>query len=163
MQMHVAEWELSRLVPYERNPRLNDPHVDKMVASIREYGFRIPIIATSDGQIVDGHLRYKAALVMGLEAVPVIMAEGLTDAQVTAFRIMANKSVEWSRWDDELLRLELSTLEELGSDLLQTGFSDEELRKLLDADLGSVPEHGDGEKIKKTMHQCPKCGFEWKK
>ena len=107
MDLTVEMWPVERLVPYARNPRKNDEQVEKMAASIREFGFRIPVVAKSDGSVIDGHLRLKAALVLGLSEVPVALADDLTDAQVKAFRIMANKSAEWAAWDDGLLRLEL--------------------------------------------------------
>ena len=90
MQMNEIKfehWPTSRLTPYARNPRKNDHVVDQMAAAITEFGFRIPIIARSTGEVVDGHLRLKAALRLGLETVPVILADDLTPAQIKAFRI----------------------------------------------------------------------------
>jgi ParB-like chromosome segregation protein Spo0J len=85
-----------RLVGYVRNPRRNDEVVDRMMASIREYGFTIPILAQRDGTIVDGHLRLKAAKKLGLAEVPVVFCEGWTEAQVKAFRLLANRSATWA-------------------------------------------------------------------
>ena len=104
MELKVEMWPVERLVPYARNPRRNDEQVEKMAASIREFGFRIPVVAKSDGSVVDGHLRLKAALLLGLSEVPVALADDLTDAQVKAFRIMANKSAEWATWDNDLIQ-----------------------------------------------------------
>lgn len=126
-QIQNEYWPLSRLLPYARNPRKNDDVVDKMVSSIREFGFKIPIIAKSDGTIVDGHLRLKAAKKLGMENVPVIVADDLTDAQVKAFRILANKSANWAAWDEDLLKLEFEDLKELDFDLELTGFTPEEI------------------------------------
>ena len=81
--------------------------VYKMVACIKEFGFRIPIVAKSDGSVVDGHLRLKAAKKLGLKEVPVVIADDLSEAQVKAFRLVANQSANWAEWDEELLRLEL--------------------------------------------------------
>lgn len=106
----VEQWPLDRLVEYACNPRKNDDHVDRMCAVLREFGFRIPIVAKSDGTVIDGHLRLKAARQLGLEAVPVTLADELTDAQVKAFRLSANRSANWAEWDDELLALELQDL-----------------------------------------------------
>lgn len=113
MQMNEIKfehWPTSRLTPYARNPRKNDHVVDQMAAAITEFGFRIPIIARSTGEVVDGHLRLKAALRLGLETVPVILADDLTPAQIKAFRILANRSATWADWDEDLLRLELEEL-----------------------------------------------------
>ena len=160
MDLTVEMWPVERLVPYARNPRKNDEQVERMAASIREFGFRIPVVAKSDGSVIDGHLRLKAALVLGLSEVPVALADDLTDAQVKAFRIMANKSAEWAAWDDGLLRLELEDLKELDYDLLLTGHELLELDDILkDAAVPeSFPEFDEGIK---TTHQCPKCGYEW--
>lgn len=129
--LQVEQWPIDRLVEYGRNPRKNDVHVDRMASMIREFGFRIPIVAKSDGTIADGHLRYKAARKLGLATVPVALADGLTDAQIKAFRLLANKSVSWAEWDEELLAIELSELRDLDFDLSLTGFDDLELDSLL--------------------------------
>lgn len=166
MELKVEMWPVERLVPYARNPRRNDEQVEKMAASIREFGFRIPVVAKSDGTVVDGHLRLKAALLLGLSGVPVALADDLTDAQVKAFRIMANKSAEWAAWDNDLLRLELEDLRELDYDLLLTGHELLEIEAILkdaaEPEPPAVPESFPkfDEGIK-TSHQCPKCGYEW--
>ena len=127
----VEQWDIDRLIPYARNPRKNDAVIDKMVSAIHEFGFRIPIIAKSDGTVVDGHLRLKAAKKLGLNTVPVALADELTDAQIKAFRLLANKSANWAEWDDELLRIELSELREEDFDISLTGFDDEEIDRML--------------------------------
>ena len=143
----VEHWPLERLIPYARNPRKNDQAVDRMCAAIREFGFRIPVVARSDGTVVDGHLRLKAAIRLGLPDVPVALADDLTEAQIKAFRLLANRSAAWAEWDDELLALELNDLQEVGFDLALTGFDAGELRSLLDdgpaaglTDENAVPE-----------------------
>src|SRR6516162_5259370 len=78
---------VASLIPYVRNPRKNDAVVDQMVASIREFGFKIPVLAKSNGDVVDGHLRLKAAQRLGITEVPVILCDEWTDAQVKAFRL----------------------------------------------------------------------------
>lgn len=109
-QLKVEYRKLDSLLPYARNPRKNDEAVERMAASIREFGFRIPILVDSNGTIIDGHLRLKAAHNLGLESVPVIIADGLTETQIKAFRLLANRSVAWAEWDEELLSLELQEL-----------------------------------------------------
>ena len=130
-KLTVEQWPIDRLIEYVRNPRKNDAKVDQMAAAIREYGFRIPIVAKSDGSVVDGHLRLKAARKLGLTEVPVALADELTDAQIKAFRLIANRSATWAEWDTELLRLELGELNVLGFDLTLTGFGEIELGSLL--------------------------------
>ena len=134
MQMNEIKfehWPTSRLLPYARNPRKNDHVVDQMAAAITEFGFRIPIIAKSTGEVVDGHLRLKAALRLGLETVPVILADDLTPAQIKAFRILANRSATWADWDEDLLRLELEELKLDDFDLALTGFDADELLEIM--------------------------------
>jgi hypothetical protein len=128
----VEHWPLERLIPYARNPRRNDEAVDRMCAAIREFGFRIPVVARSDGTVVDGHLRLKAAHRLELPTVPVALADGLSDAQIKAFRLLADRSANWAAWDDDLLKLELTDLQGIGFDLALTGFDAGELLSLLD-------------------------------
>lgn len=133
--MQLQEWPITRLQPYIRNPRRNDHAVAQMAAAIVEFGFRIPIVALSTGEVVDGHLRLKAAQHLGLETVPVVLADELMPAQIKAFRILANRSAAWAEWDEKLLSDEFADLLEAGFDLALTGFSDEEIDDLLgDAD-----------------------------
>ena len=127
-------WPIDRCVDYARNPRKNDHAVDGVAAAIREFGFRVPIVAKSDGTIVDGHLRLKAARKLGLTEVPVILADDMTDAQIKAFRLSVNKVAEWAEWDAGLLSLELQDLEEMGFDLSLTGFSADELSAMMGVD-----------------------------
>src|ERR1700681_2420805 len=89
-------WPIDRCVFYARNPRKNDAAVDRMAASIREFGFKIPILVRSSGEIIDGHLRLKAAQKLGLEELPVIVCDEWTPAQVKAFRLLANRSATWA-------------------------------------------------------------------
>src|SRR3979411_2734826 len=131
MQTEIQTWNIDRLVPYARNPRKNDVAVDRMCASIREFGFKCPILARSDGEVVDGHLRLKAARKLGIAEVPVILCDEWAPAQVKAFRLMVNRSVAWAGWDDELLGLELADLKGLDFDLDLTGFDSKELDRYL--------------------------------
>jgi hypothetical protein len=143
----IVERAVRDLVPYARNPRKNDAVVDQMAASIREFGFKVPILALSDGTIVDGHLRLKAAQKLKIDTVPVILCDEWTPAQVKAFRLMANRSVTWAEWDTELLRFEMEDLKSLDFDLELTGFGEEELARILEpaqieglTDPDSVPD-----------------------
>src|SRR4029077_7459485 len=88
-----------------------------MSSSIREFGFKIPVLARSDGEVVDGHLRLKAARNLGIAEVPVILCDEGGSPQVKAFRLMVNRSVTWADWDEELLALELHDIQESDFDL----------------------------------------------
>jgi hypothetical protein len=111
-------WDIDKLIPYVNNPRINDHAVDQLAAAIKEFGFKIPVIAKSDGTIVDGHLRYKAAKKLKLKKVPVILADDLTEAQIKAFRISVNKMSE------------MDSLKAMDFDLSLTGFTLDEISDL---------------------------------
>ena len=129
-------WPIQKLIEYARNPRKNDHAVDAVSAAIREFGFRVPIVAKSDGTVIDGHLRLKAAKKLGLETVPVLLGDDMTETQIKAFRLSVNKLAELAGWDDELLKLELTDLQDADFDLGLMGFSDEELDRLINGDAG---------------------------
>ena len=126
-KLTVEYWPIGRLKPYERNPRKNDKAVDRMRASIREFGFAIPVLARSTGEVIDGHLRLKAAVAEKIVELPVILCDGWTDAQVRAFRLMVNRSVTWADWDLDALALEFGELKALEFDLSLTGFDSREI------------------------------------
>lgn len=161
----LEEWKVSDLIEYARNPRKNDHAVDKVAAAIREFGFRVPILAKSDKTVVDGHLRLKAAKKLGLETVPVMLCDDMTDAQIKAFRISVNRVAEFAEWDEELLRIEFAELADMGFDLELTGFDAEEMASLLDIsfDDNTPPTPDDFSEVDETdmAHTCPKCGFEF--
>jgi site-specific DNA-methyltransferase (adenine-specific) len=138
----IQHWPIEKLIPYARNPRINDHAVEQMAGVISEFGFRIPIIARSSGEVVDGHLRLKAAHKLGLTTIPVALADTLSDAQIKAFRLLANRSATWADWDDDLLKLELEELQSCDFDLSLTGFDVGELAELLadDGDDGLTDE-----------------------
>jgi len=144
----LESWPTDSLIEYARNPRKNDHAVDRVAAAIREFGFRVPILAKSDKTIVDGHLRLKAAKKLGLEEVPVLLCDDMTDIQVRAFRLSVNKVSEFADWDDEMLRVELDALGEDGFDLELTGFSLDEVQALSFDDEAEteMPELADGDK-----------------
>ncbi len=154
--MQIQNIPTENLVEYARNPRKNDAVVDKMVACIKEFGFRIPIVAKSDGTVVDGHLRLKAARKLGLEEVPVVNADDLTEAQIKAFRLVANQSANWTEWDEELLKLEFKDLEDLNYDLELTGFDLEDIQKQLDELEGkTVVEEDDFDESEMSQEETP--------
>lgn len=127
--MQIVEKELSWLKPYANNPRDNESAVEPVAKSIKEFGFKVPIVATSDGEIINGHTRFKASKLLGLEKVPVIIADDLTDEQIKAFRLADNKVSEFSNWNEDKLRDELKQLE---MDMTEFGFEFTELTELLE-------------------------------
>jgi DNA modification methylase len=126
-KLRVEYWPIERLRPYEHNPRRNDKAVDRIRASIREFGFAVPILAKSDGEVIDGHLRLKGAIAEKIREVPVIPCDDWTEAQVRAFRLMVNRSVSWAEWDLDALALEFGELKALEFDLTLTGFDPREI------------------------------------
>ena len=130
-ELTLQHWPIERLIDYARNPRQNDHAVEQMASVITEFGLRIPVVAKSTGELVDGHLRLKAARRLGLTTVPVVLADELTDAQIKAFRLLANRSASWAQWDEALLALELEDLKLAEFDLALTGFDEEEISRLL--------------------------------
>src|ERR1700720_3658494 len=106
MDYKIEIWSIEKLVFYARNPRKNDAAVDRMCASLREFGFKIPVLARSDGEVVDGHLRLKAAKKLGITEIPVILCDEWTEAQVKACRLLVNRSATWADFDEELLAFE---------------------------------------------------------
>jgi ParB-like chromosome segregation protein Spo0J len=172
--MNIQIRNIDDIRPYENNPRINDAAVDAVAASLKEFGFRQPIVVDKDGVIIVGHTRYKAAQKLGLEKVPVHVAADLTEAQIKAYRIADNQSATLAEWDYDLLPIELQELNNMDFDLGVLGFDEKELAELLASqvkdgltDEDAVPEPpkvavtrpGDlyllGGKVK-----CPKCGKE---
>ena len=148
-RLEIRHLPTGSLSHYQNNPRRNDPAVDRLIPLLREFGLRSPLLVRQiDGQteVVDGHLRLKAATKMGLAEVPTVDVSDLSEAQVRALRLAMNKSAEFAEWDDELLAQELRAIEALGLGLDLTGFGDEELARLLNAgsdgltDPDDVPE-----------------------
>lgn len=109
--------KLSSIKPYEKNARKNDEAVDYVAASIKEFGFRQPIVIDKDNIIVAGHTRYKASKKLGLKEVPCVVADDLTEEQIKAYRLADNKVAEKSEWDFELLDFELKDISEIDMEL----------------------------------------------
>jgi DNA modification methylase len=142
--MDVVELPLAQLIPYARNPRKNDSAVATVAASLKEFGWRQPIVVDEEMVILAGHTRLEAARQLGLASAPVHIARGLTPAQARAYRLMDNRASENAEWDEALLGLELGDLQGDGFDLTLTGFDDTELNRLL-AGLGDEAETREGE------------------
>lgn len=133
--MKIELWPLSNVKPYPNNPRLNDEAVDAVAASLREFGFRQPIVVDVEGVIICGHTRWKAAQKLGLEKVPVHVAKDLSPEQIKAYRIADNQTASLAEWDYDLLPIELGELQAANYDLGLLGFDQDELAKLLGGEL----------------------------
>lgn len=144
--MKVQTVPIASVVPYARNPRKNAGAVAKVAASLREFGWRQPIVVDGEMVVVVGHTRLLAAQQLGMAEVPVHVAEGLTANQIKAYRLADNRVHEEADWDDELLALEIADLRDAGLDLALTGFDDDELARLtiepeaMAGDADAVPE-----------------------
>lgn len=144
IKKQIVYKKIDEIHPYANNPRFNDDAVKYVANSIKEFGFQNPMIIKSDGEIICGHTRYKAALELGLKEVPCIVADDLTDEQIKAFRIIDNKTNDMASWNDDLLGLEMKDL--LGEfDMTDYGFGDFEI-SMLTEDM--EPEDYDGDLIK---------------
>ena len=143
--MQIRQIAIGELRPYKNNPRKNEQAVDKVLASIKEFGFKVPVIIDKDNVIVTGHTRYKAALQLGLTEVPCIIADDLTPKQIRQYRLADNRTAEFSKWDNDLLNFELS---EIDLDMTQFGFEapEEEVKEdefIVNLDRTPVTKHGD--------------------
>ena len=118
--MQIYDKRLDEIKPYENNPRHNDNAVDAVANRIREFGFKVPIVVDSEGVIVAGHTRYKAAKKLGLQTVPCLVADDLNEEQINAFRLADNKVGELATWDLDTLKVELDNIGEI--DLSGMGF-----------------------------------------
>jgi ParB-like chromosome segregation protein Spo0J len=166
---------VSSIVPYARNSKLHPKEqVDKIARQISEVGFLVPIIVDKDRVVIAGHGRLEAAKSLGLEQVPVIVADHLTEGQAKAFRIADNKVAE-SEWDFPMLAFELGSLEHMELDLTLSGFDMQEARSILQSINGSDPSGLPGgagspktgatelseDDFQEFQHTCPKCSFQW--
>ena len=130
--MNIVNIKLDKLIPYINNPRNNENAIDKVASSIQEFGFKVPIVVDKDNVVINGHTRLLASKKLGLEEVPCIVADDLSEAQIKAFRIADNKVSEYSTWDMELLQIELEALCEMGIDMEITGFNEIECMEMLE-------------------------------
>ena len=155
--MKVIEIGVEKLKAYEKNPRKNDNAVEAVANSIKEFGFKVPIVIDENFTILAGHTRLKAAKKLGIKKVPCVIADDLTDEQAKAFRLADNKTGELANWDFDLLLEELSGIDDF--DMSEFGF--EPLPEIeIDDDAVDVGDASAKEKEPKTC-QCPKCGFEF--
>ena len=149
--MDIVNKLLTELVPYENNPRNNKDAVEYVAESIREFGFKIPLVIDKNNVIVCGHTRYLAAERLGMKELPCIIADDLTDEQINAYRLADNKVHEYSEWDFEMLQSELDGITEI--DMGKFLFVPEDKKEAKEAK--EKKSHND-----KTI-VCPKCGNEF--
>lgn len=126
--MKIIEMDISEVIPYANNPRDNSKAIDAVAASIREFGFKVPVVIDRNNILITGHTRLEAAKKLGITKIPAIRAADLTDAQVKAFRLADNKVAEIATWDDKALAAELQALDDMDFDMSDFGFADDELR-----------------------------------
>jgi len=138
--MKVELVAIDQVIPYARNPRINAHAIEKVAASIKEFGFRQPIVTDKELVIVVGHVRFEAAKRLGLKKVPVHVATELTPEQIKAYRITDNRVGEESEWDKALLQLEITELDDASYDTGTLGFNAEELKEI----QASLDELADG-------------------
>lgn len=127
--MEIITKKVTDLKPYEKNPRKNDNAVKYVAESIKEFGFKVPIVIDKDNVIVCGHTRYKAAKQLKIKEVPCIVADDLTDEQIKAYRLADNKVAEQAEWDFELLSDEIDSIFDIDMSEFGFDFDDEEEEK----------------------------------
>lgn len=154
-KLNIIYKKLTEIMPYERNPRNNDEAVDKVAESIKEFGFKVPIVVDAAGVIVAGHTRYKAAKTLGIEEVPCIIADDLNPYQISAFRLADNKVAEFSGWDFSMLEVELSEIDGF-VDMKNFGFEGNGEMPDIDSLFDDAPPEKQNEEPKTIV--CPHCG-----
>jgi|TARA_X000001382_G_scaffold76787_1_gene53731 ParB family chromosome partitioning protein len=159
--MKIKSIETNKILPYINNPRKN-LNIDKVASSIKEFGFQQPIVIDKNNIIIVGHTRFEAAKKLGLKEVPVQVAD-LNENQSKAYRIADNRLNGDSRWDNQLLNIEVKDLLENNINIELLGFNPGELDTLL-TEVNINEENENFEEISeplKTKNQCPSCGYEW--
>lgn len=147
--MNILQLPLKEIHPYKNNPRKNDSAVEAVAASIKQYGFLVPLVISAGHEIIAGHTRYKAAAKLGLKSVPCVIADELSEEQIKAFRLVDNKVGELAEWDVDLLPLELA---DIAQDLSIFGFdsiSEEEFGEEFTLDSGEKKPY---QQISLTLH-----------
>ena len=160
----IELWPIDRPKPYPRNARkITQAAIDKVAASLQEFGWRQPLVVDVHGVVVVGHVRLLAAQKLGLAEVPVHVADNLTPGQIQAYRLMDNRSHQETSWDMSLLAEDLADLRQLDTDLALTGFNADEIADLLQAtaEATAPEEFKEYDENIDTEHECPKCGYRW--
>lgn len=146
-KMKIIEMRIRDIIPYENNPRRNEKAVDAVANSIKEFGFKNPIIIDKGNVIISGHTRRLAAIKLKMDKVPCYVAEDLTEEQIRAFRLADNRVASFATWDEDKLSKEIASI--LNIDLSDFGFKKDTITDIF------------RENAEKKTHICPKCGHEW--
>lgn len=149
--MQIEMVKIENIKPYPNNPRFNDEAVEYVANSIRNFGFKVPIILDKNNEIVAGHTRYKASLELGLKEVPCIIADDLTDEQIKAFRLADNKVSEKAQWNYDLLEEELNDI--LNIDMKEFDFTNVKI----DWDEINDISEDNYEEPTHNLLECPSC------
>lgn len=152
--MEIVSIKVDYLKEYKNNPRHNEKAIEKVAASIKEFGFKVPIVIDNDNVIICGHTRLKAAQALGLDFVPCIVADDLTDEQIKAFRLADNKTAEFAEWDMELLEAELAGLE---IDMQAFGFGNNDGNN----DSGATEREDLSDQVEAVYEVIVECADEW--
>ena len=152
--MKVIMRSIADVIPYENNPRVNDKAVEAVAASVKEFGFKQPIVVDSAGVIVVGHTRLKAAKLLGMDKVPVVVADDLTDEQIKAYRLADNKTAELAEWDFGKLQEEMDALKDVDMSVFGFDVDDAEFDDLVADKSESEYDDSEGETV-----TCPNCGL----
>lgn len=156
--MEIIEKKLDEIKPYKNNPRINTSAIEKVAQSIKDYGFKNPIILDKNNEIICGHTRYEAAKQLELKKVPCIVATDLTPKQVREYRLVDNKTSELSWWDFDKLNEEI---EKYNLDVFDYGFKDFNLEEDYN-DQNTKDAEIDQDKLKEEFrNECPRCGFKF--
>ena len=154
-KISIVYKKVDELVPYENNPRNNDGAVDAVANSIKEFGFKVPVVIDAENNVVAGHTRIKACKKLGIEEVPCIVADDLVEEQVKAFRLADNKVGELATWDLDKLNIELDELKGIGIDMSSYGFLETEDVNL--DDFFTEPEEPNEKEKETDIITCPYC------
>ena len=162
MMIKIIEKDINELVPYENNARINDKAVDVVANSIKEFGFKQPIIIDKNNVLVAGHTRVLACKKLGITKVPCIVADDLTEEQIKAFRIADNSSAQVAEWDMDKLQQEI---QDLNFDFYELGLQ-EQLDEIANSlvKLETKDNEYDNQELKENttkFHICPNCGCEF--
>lgn len=161
--MQIIYKKTKDLIPYENNPRNNDNAVDYVAKSIKEFGFKVPIVISKDNVVITGHTRLKASEKLGIEEIPCILADDLTEEQVKAYRLADNKVSEFSSWDFDKLDIELESLKDLDFELTDFGFEFAVDFTTTEKEINNTSEELNLNDFEDETfkHECPKCGFKF--
>ncbi len=157
--MEIKQISIQKIKPYKNNPRKNDEAIEPLMASIKKFGFRVPIVIDKDNVIVAGHTRYKAAKRLKMDMIPVVRAENLTEKEAAAYRLIDNKTQEFAGWQFDELITELEGLEidmsDFGFDLRSVSNEKKEKKENIGATELNIDDFSDDS----FDYECPYCGF----